>query len=119
MTAYEMRMSDWSSDVCSSDLQLCLRRARNRRPDQAETDNGETFDRHQPASAARIAAASPCVSSSVPIVMRSAFASPCPGSRSEERRVGKECVGTCRSRWTPFHYKTKQQSTINTHNEQT
>src|SRR3546814_20519203 len=23
--------------------------------------------------------------------------------RSEERRVGKECVSTCRSRWSPFH----------------
>src|SRR3546814_16480771 len=28
-------------------------------------------------------------------------------SRSEERRVGKECVSTCRSRWSPFHYKNK------------
>src|SRR3546814_18741523 len=27
--------------------------------------------------------------------------------RSEERRVGKECVRTCRSRWSPYHYKTK------------
>src|SRR3546814_6225317 len=25
------------------------------------------------------------------------------GSRSEERRVGKECVSTCRSRWSPYH----------------
>src|SRR3546814_20653395 len=25
--------------------------------------------------------------------------------RSEERRVGKECVSTCRSRWWPYHYK--------------
>src|SRR3546814_12566817 len=25
------------------------------------------------------------------------------GNRSEERRVGKECVGTCRSRWSPDH----------------
>src|SRR3546814_15846515 len=28
-------------------------------------------------------------------------------ARSEERRVGKECVSTCRSRWSPFHYKKK------------
>src|SRR3546814_15429080 len=28
-----------------------------------------------------------------------------PGARSEERRVGKECVSTCRSRWSPYHYK--------------
>src|SRR3546814_14032568 len=26
-----------------------------------------------------------------------------PFSRSEERRVGKECVSTCRSRWSPYH----------------
>src|SRR3546814_17165331 len=26
-------------------------------------------------------------------------------ARSEERRVGKECVSTCRSRWSPYHYK--------------
>src|SRR3546814_13998752 len=29
-------------------------------------------------------------------------------ARSEERRVGKECVSTCRSRWSPYHYKKKQ-----------
>src|SRR3546814_14152831 len=29
------------------------------------------------------------------------------GVRSEERRVGKECVSTCRSRWSPDHYKKK------------
>src|SRR3546814_18227400 len=28
-------------------------------------------------------------------------------SRSEERRVGKECVSTCRSRWSPYHEKNK------------
>src|SRR3546814_17918091 len=32
--------------------------------------------------------------------------------RSEERRVGKECVSTCRSRWSPYHYKTKNISKI-------
>src|SRR3546814_8703290 len=26
-----------------------------------------------------------------------------PGKRSEERSVGKECVSTCRSRWSPYH----------------
>src|SRR3546814_15130607 len=30
-------------------------------------------------------------------------------SRSEERRVGKECVSTCRSRWSPYHYKKNNQ----------
>src|SRR3546814_16864178 len=33
--------------------------------------------------------------------------------RSEERRVGKECVSTCRSRWSPYHYKKKKQAIKN------
>src|SRR3546814_10997118 len=33
------------------------------------------------------------------------------GGRSEERRVGKECVSTCRSRWSPYHSKKKQYRT--------
>src|SRR3546814_12575893 len=36
------------------------------------------------------------------------------GSRSEERRVGKECVSTCRSRWSPYHYKKKEYMTNST-----
>src|SRR3546814_16879461 len=28
----------------------------------------------------------------------------------EERRVGKECVSTCRSRWSPYHYKKKDKT---------
>src|SRR3546814_10925237 len=38
----------------------------------------------------------------VGIAMLFAFANP---FRSEERRVGKECVSTCRSRWSPYHEK--------------
>src|SRR3546814_15099111 len=30
--------------------------------------------------------------------------------RSDERRVGKECVSTCRSRWSPYHSKKKNQN---------
>src|SRR3546814_19722701 len=33
--------------------------------------------------------------------------------RSEERRVGKECVSTCRSRWSPYHYKKNTQTKQN------
>src|SRR3546814_14225863 len=33
--------------------------------------------------------------------------------RSEERRVGKEWVGTCRSRWSPYHNKKKKQKRNN------
>src|SRR3546814_16659537 len=32
--------------------------------------------------------------------------------RSEERRVGKECVSTCRSRWSPYHLKKERKETI-------
>src|SRR3546814_10914652 len=67
-TAYEMRISDWSSDVCSSDLRAyCIQRSAAARPGICST---------------------------------SASAAP---TRSEERRVGKECVSKCRSRWSPYH----------------
>src|SRR3546814_15073932 len=32
--------------------------------------------------------------------------------RSEERRVGKECVSTCRSRWSSYHYKKKNKNSV-------
>src|SRR3546814_12681643 len=35
-------------------------------------------------------------------------------ARSEERRVGKECVSTCRSRWSPYHKKKKSEKERNT-----
>src|SRR3546814_2334017 len=79
-TAYEMRISDWSSDVCSSDLCRC---SQDRRP-----------------SPPRLALARPAK----PAAREQAADRPAQaGSRSEERRVGKECVSTCRSRWSPYH----------------
>src|SRR3546814_19252175 len=39
--------------------------------------------------------------------------------RSEERRVGKECVSTCRSRWSPYNYKKNTNSTIILPNQMT
>src|SRR3546814_10364605 len=87
-TAYEMRISDWSSDVCSSDLSAAERRGDleigqaldpgTRRGDEAATYRcrkrlGEAADMDDPVE------------------------------RSAERRVGKECVSTCRSRWSPYH----------------
>src|SRR3546814_16709191 len=43
---------------------------------------------------------------------RTAQRRPCGARRrSEERRVGKECVSTCRSRWSPYHKKKKKQKT--------
>src|SRR3546814_5164701 len=85
-TAYEMRISDWSSDVCSSDLGTSLDRC------PAKENGYDRTDR-------RVAV---CARKAWPL-----DGSPCPGGRqrpgprSEERRVGKECVSTCRSRWSP------------------
>src|SRR3546814_8686033 len=77
-TAYEMRISDWSSDVCSSDLCYFFARAALRRSDRcrhSKMHGADTF---------------PNIEGERPL-------------RSEERRVGKECVSTCRSRWSPEH----------------
>src|SRR3546814_5945161 len=85
-TAYEMRISDWSSDVCSSDLlgTWPWRLA------------AWAFDLTWPAF--EWLAASPL--SLLWLPQPAWFAVPL---RSEERRVGKECVSTCRSRWSPYH----------------
>src|SRR3546814_2815574 len=86
-TAYEMRISDWSSDVCSSDLLLCLC-AGDRRLRAKRGPDGRLADRNP----------RPCRSSFGGTVVAAAAR-----RRSEERRVGKECVSTCRSRWSPYH----------------
>src|SRR3546814_8690042 len=89
-TAYEMRISDWSSDVCSSDLNLLDdddRRAR--RAFGARAIRGEIALAVQRRDRQHLG--HPCA----PRIRRS--------WRSEERRVGKECVSTCRSRWSPYH----------------
>src|SRR3546814_11598796 len=102
-----MRISDWSSDVCSSDLNP-LR----------ILDSKDEGDR-------RIVAGAPSFADHLNPASADFFAAVCEGlddigvaytanprlvrgldyythTRSEERRVGKECVSTCRSRWSPF-----------------
>src|SRR3546814_6545465 len=85
-TAYEMRISDWSSDVCSSDLALEVFLEAFEGP----LDLLLYLIRKQNFNVLDIPMAD---------VTRQ--------YRSEERRVGKECVSTCRSRWSPYHYKKK------------
>src|SRR3546814_7011825 len=94
-TAYEMRISDWSSDVCSSDLSA--RTALVRRDIFLAT----VFLWRTPLDAPRIisgwaAFSASAASSLLPAVIADS-------TRSEERRVGKECVSTCRSRWSTYH----------------
>src|SRR3546814_11655228 len=99
-TAYEMRISDWSSDVCSSDLsparipgRPALRPVRRRGPRRRSTGAC-------PAPPWKRGGAQPGGGGSAELRPRGA-------ERSEERRVGKECVSTCRSRCSPSHYKKK------------
>src|SRR3546814_13858112 len=100
-----MRISDWSSDVCSSDLGDNLG-SRGASPQSAiharrRVDHGADH---------------PCLYRMVLLgVSRKGWrgwvslmaARMKRIGRSEERRVGKECVSTCRSRWSPYHYKKK------------
>src|SRR3546814_9117529 len=93
-TAYEMRISDWSSDVCSSDLP-------RRRPGsrQVNRNNLGMRPRRQRQIGMRGAFGLDHV---VDIFCRAADMLGPAVMRSEERRVGKECVRTCRSRWSPY-----------------
>src|SRR3546814_5193435 len=53
------------------------------------------------AASAPVTSTTRCVSPE--LCRRAASAPPILSYRSEERRVGKECVSTCRSRWSPYH----------------
>src|SRR3546814_1169807 len=93
-TAYEMRISDWSSDVCSSDLPwLDHNRWGVRHPLGARID--------APPSGASYAFLGAEGESLHQVAVGPVHAGIIePGHRSEERRVGKECVSTCKSRWS-------------------
>src|SRR3546814_17442566 len=100
-----MRISDWSSDVCSSDLKGVN-----------ETFIAIIMPVHTATMTIR-ASARPRFQSSTfggdgsgrkglnDLISRSVQSLGVP--RSEERRVGKECVSTCRSRWAPYNYNIK------------
>src|SRR3546814_7964911 len=88
-TAYEMRISDWSSDVCSSDLVEFFQL-------------GEKLS-----TTARASVEYSCqyilVTDRNLLDRLGRRLDDYLAMRSEERRVGKECVSTCRSRWSPYH----------------
>src|SRR3546814_10624618 len=91
-TAYELRISDWSSDVCSSDLPVPPRSIRsNIRSERDRVRQGSNRGRRRPKSSLLRSRSA-----------RLSFPSTHAG-RSEERRVGKACVSTGRSRWSTYH----------------
>src|SRR3546814_5965906 len=104
-TAYEMRISDWSSDVCSSDLlpETKLSVTTNNRPGDNAFISAVLDDtaraKYQGCKASWWDAAAG--------KMRVEESGIAPfktlRQRSDERRVGKECVRTCRSRWATYH----------------
>src|SRR3546814_1575974 len=97
-TAYEMRISDWSSDVCSSDLA-------QRVISDGDGDGGWSIPTRQRLCGANVRY---CRQRPHAAGIGRCRAADCTRylwveqtTRSEERRVGKECVSTCRSRWSP------------------
>src|SRR3546814_19581755 len=106
-TAYEMRISDWSSDVCSSDFCATSSTVRSVSAICRWIRNGS----HEAVSgglADSILVKPPDLfcHSGFPLTLCTGALHPgvaraC--GRSEERRGGKECVSTCRSRWSPYH----------------
>src|SRR3546814_5466389 len=100
-TAYEMRISDWSSDVCSSDLvqgfTQITQQGRALDQDFAVIGQADLHMGQRLADTAGTMGLGP-----IEADHRGAFRQPIAFKhRSEERRVGKECVSTCRSRWSP------------------
>src|SRR3546814_4210240 len=100
-TAYEMRISDWSSDVCSSDLIV----ARVDAVDEDDAGLGIGIGRGddlvpEGAGLDGLVNATAKLERPVGIGLHRRHEGI---ARSEERRVGKECVSTCRSRWSPYH----------------
>src|SRR3546814_7078237 len=88
-TAYEMRISDWSSDVCSSDLGA----------DAAARLVLGRFQRLQDADGGVVIAAAGLGE----VDAAGGAHQQLHAERSEESRVGKECVSPCRSRWSTSH----------------
>src|SRR3546814_9960647 len=102
-TAYEMRISDWSSDVCSSDLWDAESRNAPRLAKLAEEAGVQLVTVHGRTRQQLYGGRADW--DFIGAVKRAV--------RSEERRVGKECVSTCRSRGSPYHSKKKQRKTKN------
>src|SRR3546814_14786860 len=102
-----MLISDWSSDVCSSDLIVFSIKKKLtphfgvQTPYLAAVVKGTTFSVTVDGTGASVQVVEGAVE--VSTLDGGARDLILPGARSEERRVGKEGVSTCRSRWSPNH----------------
>src|SRR3546814_12673963 len=107
-----MRISDWSSDVCSSDL----RGLPVGDPGVGELGSAGWQRRQLGHGPARRAARRSAPELTQPPACRTTIAvTSVLAGRSEERRVGKDCVSTCRSRWSPSHLKKQYYFSISPH----
>src|SRR3546814_11160265 len=109
-----MRISDWSSDVCSSDLHDGVEAERDHHQEQHDeraaqhayvgdrVDWAEVVESVDVAHDAHVLAEQPARQDHEERQQDD--------RRSEERRVGKEGVSTCRSRWSPYHQKKKNKT---------
>src|SRR3546814_13293634 len=111
-----MRISDWSSDVCSSDLPAAYRRRCGHSIDEhMNREKPKTFhvksfgcqmnvyDGERMAemlSAEGMMAAEESMDADIVVINTCHIREK---ARSEERRVGIECVSTCRYRWSPYY----------------
>src|SRR3546814_17679301 len=93
-----MRISDWSSDVCSSDLVFV----------PWTTQHSSLTKRLLKKNAAEFSSLQNAPRSNPSKNVSNSNRTESETGRSEERRVGKECVSTCRSRWSPYHSKKKK-----------
>src|SRR3546814_15367689 len=103
-----MRISDWSSDVCSSDLNAVWGNKPSvlvgdflfSRAFQLMVADGSLDVLRILSNASAVIAEGEVLQL---MTANDTSSDEIPYMRSEERRVGKECVSTCRSRWSPYH----------------
>src|SRR3546814_20228610 len=105
-----MRISDWSSDVCSSDLAILAREIDDQARETQDLDVLQFAD-HLANQLDTLVECELRVLGDVAAdrddqfrvhLRRTLDDVEVTEGRSEERRVGKECVSTCRSRWWPY-----------------
>src|SRR3546814_13375863 len=97
-----MRISDWSSDVCSSDLHTWTSSDSSAGTFVPLTDPEVEFVASRKVHQSSYQDGATIFYGPSVIYLSKKFHAPTL-DRSEKRRVGKECVSTCRSRWSPYN----------------